>query len=67
MMTYLIIDLIHSMIYFYDSSSEDDIFDVDIFDEAILNAISSVVADMFDDSCTTSSCSATSSDFVTIV
>lgn len=52
------------MIFFYES--EQDIFGDDIFDEAILNAISSVVVDMFDDSCTTSSCSATSSDFVII-
>jgi len=47
-------------------TSEDDILVEATFDEAILNEISSVVDEMFDDSCTTSSYSATSSDFVRV-
>jgi hypothetical protein len=55
--------------FYDDSSSEDDIFEINddaTFDEATFNVISSIVADMLDDSCSTSSCSATSVGFVTI-
>lgn len=44
-------------IWYDDSSSEDDIFEINddaTFDEATFNVISSTVADMLDDSCSTS-------------
>jgi len=58
------------MIFFYSSSSEEDISDDGRFEEVILTTISSVVGEMFDgmfeDSFTTPKRRAFSLDFVTV-